>query len=39
MLVEFPEEDDTAIWGAELLLLVGEAAAEETLEPSSVDVG
>jgi hypothetical protein len=39
MLVEFPEEDDTAIWGAELLLLVGDAAAEETLEPSSVDVG
>jgi hypothetical protein len=39
MLVEFPEEDETAIWGAEMLLLVGEAAAEETLEPSSVDVG
>lgn len=39
MLLEFPDEDDTAIWGAELLLLVGDAAAEETLGPSSVDVG
>jgi hypothetical protein len=39
IFVEFPVEDDSAICGAELLLLVGDGAWDETLEPSSVDVG
>jgi hypothetical protein len=38
-LVEFPEDDDTAIWGAELELLVGDVAADETPDPSSGDDG
>jgi hypothetical protein len=39
MLVEFPDADDSAIFGVELLLLAGDGACDETLDPSSVDAG
>jgi hypothetical protein len=39
ILAEFPDEDDTAICGAELVLLVGDVAADETPDPSNGDVG
>lgn len=39
MFVEFLDEDDGAICDVAPLLLAGDVACDETLDPSSVDAG